>query len=258
MTHRARWFALIPALTALVLTGPVRPCPAQIVNTLRGFSDEEPGFDGELSLYMDLAQGNTEYQEFSGSLTFQWKGRRQRVRVLSSGRWKTARGEDVANASSGHLRHNWWFAHRWGTIVFVQNQHDRFQRLKSRFLLGGGLRWDLHRSRAFDAFVGMTTMLENEQLEGDGRSEPRRQRMSSFLSLLFDLNDHATFDMVAFYQPRWADFSDFRSSLQARLKTDVVAQLYFELNFSHRYDSRPPEGVKRDDWTLRTGLGMKF
>jgi len=253
MSHRLTW-----VMIGLGLLLTVQPVSAQIVNTLRGFSTDEPGFDGEFGFYLNLSQGNTEYEEYGSSLTFQWRGQHQRVRGMASGRWKTARNEDVADASSVHLRHNWWFAHRWGTIVFVQNQHDRFQRLKSRFLLGGGFRYDLYLAQRFNSFMGVTTMYENEQIEDDTRPSQSHQRLSSFLSFLFDLDEGTTFDLVGFYQPDWSDFADFRSSVQARLKVELVKQLYLDLHFEHRYDSRPPERVKGVDWSLRTGLDLNF
>jgi hypothetical protein len=245
------------ALAVLVLAAPPG-ARGQIVNTLRGFAEEEPGWSGSAEGYVDVSQGNTEYEEYGGSLALQWRRGAHRIRALASGLYKTGRGETQAEESTLHLRHNLRLRKWLATLLFVQNQYDPFQRLEHRFLLGGGLRFDLLRSGDLRVFAGMATMLEDERIEGDAPGSGTEHRLSSFLSALWDLREGVTLDAVGFYQPRWSRFSDLRASLSTRLKVDLVGSLYLSVLYELEQDARPPEGVEKTDWGLRTGLGMEF
>lgn len=237
-------------------------CPtearAQIVNTLRGFPEDEPGWSGNLDGYFDIAEGNTNYREYGGSVTFQYLAKRHRVRGLGSALRKQSQGEDIAEASRVHLRHNYWFQERWASILFVQDSRNPFQRLDSRFLAGFGARFDAVRKESLSCYLGIVTMLENEEIQGDSRGRETEHRMSTFLSVMYDVSQDTQLDLVAFYQPEWSDFGDYRTVISARLKVEIIGALYLSLSYGFQRDSRPPEGVGETDWSFYSGIGWSF
>jgi hypothetical protein len=91
---------------ALLLLG-AASADAQIINTLRGWSEDEPGWSGELAAAIAVAQGNTEYFEFDLSAAAQYWQDRHRVRGLASSARRTASDVEVAEATLLHLRYNY-------------------------------------------------------------------------------------------------------------------------------------------------------
>ncbi len=252
MLSRPLGFAILLSLFVPTLA------QGQIVNTLRGFADDEDGWAGSLDGYFDISEGNTVYREYGGAFTLQFLTGQHRIRALASGLRKESRGELIAESSRVHLRHNYWFAERWASIAYVQDSRNPFQRLESRFLLGAGARFDAIRGEGFDAYLGLTTMLEREVIQDDPRDGDLQHRMSSFLSLLYDLSERTQIDLVAFYQPRWDDFSNYRTVVSSRLKVEIVGSLYFSLNYEFQKQTRPPAGVGPTDWNLLSGIGWGF
>jgi putative salt-induced outer membrane protein YdiY len=248
---------ILPVLLLTLLLTPTL-VRAQIINTLRGFADDEPGWSGSLNGYFNLAGGNTEYREYGGAATLQYLKDRHRFRALGSVLRKESRGANIAQSSRIHVRHNYWFLPRWASILFVQDSSNPFQRLDSRFLLGAGARYDLVRDERVDIYLGVATMLEEDVIQGDSQGREREQRMSSFLSVLYDLSATARLDVVAFYQPVWSDFADYRTVVAAQLKVMITGSLYLTLDYGLQHDNRPPEGVLETDWNLGSGIGWDF
>lgn len=246
------------SVLALVVLALPPTAGAQIVNTLRGFSDDEAGWSGELDAYFDISEGNTVYREYGVGCSVQYLTGAHRFRGLGSGLRKESRGERIAESSMLHLRHNYWFAPRWASIAFAQNSRNPFQRLARRTLLGAGARFDFVRAPDFTAYAGIATMWERERIQDDPRDLETQHRLSSFVSLLYDVSERTQLDLVAFYQPNWSGFGDYRTIVSSRLKVEVVGSLHFSLNYEFHKQSRPPVGVDTTDWRLLSGLGWEF
>ncbi|MFO7653750.1 MAG: DUF481 domain-containing protein [Candidatus Krumholzibacteriia bacterium] len=248
---------LAAALVAAAGVLAAGPAHGQILNTLRGFADREPGWSGSATGYLAAAGGNSEYEEYGGALTVQWQGEHQRVRALGSGELRSSDDERTAENTTGHLRHNWFFHRRLATVAFVQIQRNPFQRLEERLLAGGGLRFEVLSREQMRWFLGVTTMFEDEAIE-DVAGRERRHRMSSFVSLVYRAREGLSVDLTGFYQPRWSDFADARATAAAAVKVAVIGTLHLDVTASLQYDARPAPGVETTDWTVRNGLGVEF
>ena len=242
----------------LLLLAASNRADAQIINTLRGWDDSEPGWPGEIAGSIALARGNTEYFEFDLAGAAQYSTDRHRVRGLASFSRRTASGIEIAEATIIHLRHNYQLTRVVHSLVFTQYQHDPFQRLESRFLLGLGARFDVVRAETWDASIGAAYMRERENLTDDNTGAIGRDRGDFFASVLGRLSDHVLIDLYAFYQPVLEDFSDARISVGSNLDVILVGELTLVTGFRFAHNSRPPEGVEEDDLWLRTGLRFKF
>ena len=231
---------------------------AQIINTLRGWQEDEPGWSGELAAAIAIAQGNTEYFEFDLSAAAQYWQDRHRVRGLASSARRTASDVEVAEASLLHLRYNYRLTPVVHSLVFLQAQRNPFQRIESRYLLGLGARFDVVRAESWEAAIGAAYMRELEDLTDDDSGAVGRNRGNFFVTMLGRVTKQVLVDAYGFYQPVLNDFSNTRISVGSNLDVALVGQLALVVGFRLAYNSQPAAGVEKNDMWLRTGLRFKF
>lgn len=244
-------------LCVMVVAASTTAVNAQIINTLRGFGDDEPGWAGRVEGIVALADGNSEYTEFEGQATVQYRLTRQRFRWLGRYMKRTANDIDIAESRLGHLRHSYEFLPWFSSVLFVQGQYDPFRRLETRLLAGGGGRFDVLRSEHWSGAIGGTYMFEREELT-DIPGTIDDHRFSFFASIFSAKEEAVTLDISAFYQPLVNDFSDARAFVAASVRVDVTGGLYFLTAYNLLHDSNPPEGVLATDQSIRSGLGFEF
>jgi hypothetical protein len=228
----------------------------QILNTLRGFDPVGVGWSGELASFFGASGGNTENVSLTGSGRVQWQGERHRMRLMGDATHTTSGGTVTEETSVVHVRLNRRLGEAFATILFVQHQHDEFQRLTSRFLSGVGARWDWIRRERLEGSWGVTPMLEVERIEGD--SARTNGRLSTFVSVLGRIDDRTTVDVTTFVQPRLDDASDLRAVGTASLRVALAERLSLVVQGSVQYDRRPAETVEKADWKTRTGISVRL
>jgi putative salt-induced outer membrane protein YdiY len=254
-TRPANVIVLFSAITWLVI--PTDGADAAIVNSLRGFERDEPGWSGSLAGSYDANGGNTDDSTFAGSGRVQWRGRSNVWRCIVAGERKLNRGEETARSVLAHLRHNYLLTDRWATLAFLQLQRNPFQRLDARTLIGAGGRWQAMKGDRHLVYLGAAYMFEWEKIQ-DEPGSTQAQRLSSFLSVEVELRDDVFLDGLVFYQPEWSDFADWRFLGAISLDVGLTAALSLFTGFSVQYDSQPPVGVMQTDWHTKTGFRMKF
>ena len=245
---------LAAAVTLLLLAGPVH---AQIVDTLAGFAHDDRGWSGGLGAAVATSGGNTERFDLSSAGRVQWASDDDRWRGLGAYGRATSRDETISESAFAHLRQNHRLTDRWWTLAFVQFAHEPFQKLSSRVLVGAGARLSLRVEEGRRIAVGAAPMLEWETLEGAGASD-LDTRLSTFLDLETPLGEAVTLAATGFAQPRWEDLGDLRAVVNARLTVELADQLDLVIGGSYAHDANPPEDVRSDDWSLRTGLELSL
>jgi hypothetical protein len=248
--------ALLAAL--LLLLAGATPLQAQIVNTLGGWKEDEPGWSGRLGLTGDLSGGNTNVKAISGAARVQWFREQHRVRILGSFKVEEAQDVRVKEESMTHLRWIVRLTPRIAPFAFSQIQRNPFIRLETRWLLGAGAEFDVSPQKSWTLALGFSPMLETEKIQDSTSGSETRGRFSSFLRLVVPLGDDIDFNAIAFYQPRLVEPTDFRSSLIASLEVPIVGPLDFLLLSTWEHDDLPPEGVEPDDWDLNFGLTLSL
>ena len=231
---------------------------AQIVNTLRGFDEEERGWSGRAEGTISVAAGNSEYLETQVAGDVQHQSETHRWRLLARNMRLTASGKTEAESRLGHLRHNYRFSPWIASVAFLQGQQNPFQRIETRVLIGGGARFDMVRREKLNMALGATFMREDEELTDTGEGFYTNYRFSFFTSVYRDVAEGFDMDITGFYQPLAEDLSDARAFASVALRFDIVGDLYLITNYSLEYDSRPPKDVEKSDQALRSGFGYSF
>ena len=243
------------AVALMVFTAPV--ARAAVINPLGGWDEDEPGWSGSLAGSYGASGGNSPDTTFEGSGRVQLNAHANVFRLLMSANRKTVRGVEGNLCTVTHLRHNYLLSDIWATLVFGQYQSNPFQRLDSRFLLGFGGRWRKQVKESVRLYLGAAHMLEQERIQGESGHE-KAQRLSSFVGMVSNLSESVGFDFLVFYQPRWSDFSDWRTHLEAFLMVDLTDSLQLFTGYMLEYNSLPPEGVEKNDWETKTGFAFNF
>jgi len=228
-----------------------------ILNTLEGYDDRARGWTGGIDGLFSAEGGNTESLDLEAGGRIQWRGERHRVRVQSSLSYEESGGVEIAREAVGHARHNYDLSDAWATVLFAQLQHNPFQRLTRRWLLGAGLRHDLYDDGQGHVRVGATPMLEIEKIK-DGGDPRARGRLSLFAHVARGLREGIRLDLVAFWQPLFSDLEATRTSATATFTIDLTGSIDLKVGASVADNSRPPAGVERTDWETFVGLGWGF
>lgn len=244
-------------LAALITFSFATPAEAAFLNSLRGFDSTKDGWSGSIDGSYGASGGNSEESIFSGAARAQLKGDRNTWRMIASGNRTTTRGVETAKSTMGHLRHNYQLSDQWATLVFLQAQQNPFQRLDSRYLVGLGARYHLMEKKGVLWSLGAAQMFESERIQ-DEEGHTNVQRLSTFTSVETELGEGIVLDALLFYQPRWADFSDWRMFGQIELDIELTGVLSLFTGFQAEHNAQPPEGVEQTDWTTTTGFRAKF
>ena len=250
------YYAILVVLgyALFVLAGPAR---AQIVNTLEGYDPDAQGFSSALTGSIEATGGNTETFDAQVDVKGQWADERHRVRILFGYEYESASGDREAEDTFAHLRHNWRIEGGLHSLAFAQWQRNPFQRLRSRTLLGAGLRFDVVEHDALRLALGAAHMIEAERLQG--QDDPgATHRLSSFLDAVWSIGESHELGLNAFFQPGWSDFGDLRANGTLTLESKLGGGLSLVTSANLQYDSEPPGDVETTDWEIRTGLRYRF
>ena len=228
-----------------------------ILNTLQEYGNGEPGWSGGLDGIFSGSGGNTEKILLEAGGRMMWRGHADRLRLQVSGGYEESAGTETARHAVAHLRHNHQLSRPLATILFAQIQHNPFQRLQSRWLLGGGLRHDFRNDDQGKVALGFTPMLEIERLEGEDR-HLARGRLSMFLHVARQLNEAVRLDAMGFWQPLFSDLSASRTVGNLSLTVAVTGALDLKLGAAVEDNARPAVGVERTDWDTYVGLGIRL
>jgi putative salt-induced outer membrane protein YdiY len=245
------------AAVAAILVISASGARAAIVNSLRGWAEEEQGWSGALAGSYGASGGNSPQSTFEGSGRVQLRSQANVWRLIGTGKRTTVRGVETARATLGHLRHNYLLNDRWATLAFLQHQRNPFQRLDSRFLIGLGGRWRAVKGESTQIYLGAAHMFEQERIQ-DEEGHIKAQRFSGFVSMEARLSEDVVVDFLAFFQPRWSDFKDWRLYGEVSLEVELTGSLSLFTGYKLEHNSRPPEGVDQSDWDTKTGLLFKF
>ncbi|HOI33278.1 MAG TPA: DUF481 domain-containing protein, partial [Bacteroidales bacterium] len=149
--------------------------------------------------------------------------------------------------------------------AFTQLEFDQFLQLRSRFLLGMGIRSDLVQlfsdsslNKPLKLFIGVGVMHEGEHYTTDPHVVVSHSRSTNYISLAMSLSDQAQLGFVTYYQPALEDFNDFRFSADLNLTVDVIKNLALILKMRYLHRSIAIGESVNDDQEIKTGLIFKL
>ncbi|TVR56301.1 MAG: DUF481 domain-containing protein [Gemmatimonadales bacterium] len=264
----ASGFRLFPAgivlltafLTALVATP--RDSQAQVIlNTERFQMAEVEGFHLNGDLSGSVQRGNRKILNVSSSGIVGYSHTRHWPRLIFGGRFLRDDTRSILDQQYIQLRYSYLLTPRAQTFHFVQAQKNETLLLRSRWLLGSGLRWTFAETDQLLIAAGTGIMGEWERLDPgrvgpDDSVELDALRMANLGVLRWTFASGARLVNISYVQPDLGSFSDLRLLNDLGLSAPVTDWARLSGSLEWRRDTRPPSTLERDDLTIRLGLSL--
>jgi putative salt-induced outer membrane protein len=169
----------------------------------------------------------------------------------------------TASAIRGGARMDLNVGERWFVFGLTDFEHDRFQDLDLRNVLGGGLGYHViqDKNRAFDVFGGATFNQEYYSQPFNPPNPSTARKTGEILvgeMLGAKLGTRTTLTEQFSIFPNISDTGNYRLQFDATAATKLKNWLSWQVTFSDREVSRPLEGLKNNDLIFSTGLRLTF
>lgn len=231
------------------------------VKTLRSESEQRAygAWGGFLDSGLSLSRGNADTTNFTIGATATRMTDKDKASafinsIYSSG---TTNGVTLTTASAIHagLRFDYNLSDKTFAFAFTDFDHDRFQQLDLRNVIGGGLGYHMVKSDItnFDIFAGgsfnqeyFTTLTRRsgEALVGESFDH----KLSSAFSVK---------QRLEFY-PDLSSMGDYRVVFDTAAITKLSKFLSWQVDASDRYITNPVNGLKGNDLLFTTGVRVAF
>ncbi len=259
----------LPTLCLLILLFPTF-LSAQIVNTEKlRMKSKEGVWEGELDFNLGLSRNKAgQTFQFKTQARFDYLQKRNKWMVMGDYQRAELTKLDVPgsapkslkNQSFGHLRYNYLASSRLRWEVFGQIQFNDIQEIRLRTLVGSGPRIKVLRTDSSHVYLGTLIMFEYEE----SRDSPlaltfhRDFRLSSYLSFAYNFTQSFGVSHVSYYQPKLAEWTDFRISTETQLKFLIRENLSFSTYFQYAYDAKPAATVPPVVFSMTNGFSLSF
>ena len=167
--------------------------------------------------------------------------------------------QDGARSQSRHalrMRVDRFFNSRaftYGRSGFERNER---RNLNLRTNLGGGIGWRMRSSKSTDLSLLGGLAYVHERFRGaENRVSAEGSFGLSWNTRLFDFIDLVTeFSM----NPNLSDIGRIRMEYDSTVSVPLAGRFTYSLRVFDRFDSRPVESVRKNDYGIVSGLGLKF
>ena len=208
-----------------------------------------------------LARGNARTETFTTSFNAARVTRTDKITVSFSQIYGTSRINTVVDATANALRGAWTYNRNLTPRFFVSTlnsyEHDQFQDLDLRFVLGGGLGYNaIKTDKANLSFTGGGDYeRENFTVNNLNRNSGELNFGDDFL---YKLSAATNLTQSFRFFPNLTYTGEYRANFDLSAVTAVKKWLGFHITASDRFVSNPVLGRQRNDLLLSTGLRVTF
>jgi hypothetical protein len=247
----------------LLLAAPLPLQGQTILNTERFQLAEVDGFHFSGDVSADLQRGNSRILDVRTSGIVGVLDGRHWPRMIFGGRYLSRRDDSLLDEQFVQLRYSYILSPDSRTFHFVQAQKNETLLLRSRWLLGSGVRKTFVRSGGVRLSAGTGLMGEWERLDSralgpDDERRLRALRMANLAVASLDLDSGARILNILYLQPDVTDLGDLRILNELALLVPITHWIRATAALEWRRDTRPPSTLRRDDIRLRMGMGVDF
>ena len=184
--------------------------------------------------------------------------------ITGAAQYARSAGATTANHMGGSTIYSSDFTPQWFGFGELDLLHDIPSDLSLRTTLGSGIGYHVVKKpdQTFDLSAGLAYTMDryrHPQLVAD----ETRSRYDHAELLLAEESNNKLSDTTSFKQkltvyPNLRYTGDVRTVFDAGLSVAMTKQLSLSATLSHRYDSRPGEGLGRSDTLFVTGVSLRF
>ncbi len=253
-------FSLLLLCAVIVASG-----QAQVVNIeSQRMQMDSNRFVASLNLAFEYKDNNEETMlkvEGTGILQFKSKNLKENFLLLANYGLAQATDVNINNMGVVHFRYSHKFNKKWRSESFMQTQYDQLLKIKSRTLLGSGIRYKLLAINNLAINVGSLYMYEYEETHDIDEAilYHRDHRLSSYCVFNIALPRHlGEIITTTYWQPRLDKLHDFRLANQTSMNIHITKQLDFSTSWVLTYDEEPPPDVKKRTISMNNSLLYHF
>ena len=184
--------------------------------------------------------------------------------ITGAAQYARSAGDTTANHVGGTGLYSSDFTPEWFGFGQLDLLHDAPSDLSLRTTLGSGIGYHVVKmpDQSFDLSAGLAYTMDryrhSQVIEDQERSRYNHAEVLLAEESNNKLTDSTTFKQKLTVYPNLRDTGDVRTVFDAGLSVAMTQQLALTATLSHRYDSRPGEGLGRHDTLFVTGLSLRF
>lgn len=211
-----------------------------------------------------IATGNTDAKSASLGADIIKLTTSDKWAITGAAQYARSAGATTANHVGGSTIYSSDFTPQWFGFGELDLLHDLPSDLSLRTTLGSGIGYHVVKKpdQSFDLSAGLAYTMDRYHHEQVIQDETRRRYDHAELLFAEESNskvsDTTTFKQKLTVYPNLRDTGDVRTVFDAGLSVAMTKQLALSATLSHRYDSRPGQGLGRNDTLLVTGVSLRF
>lgn len=201
------------------------------------------GFSGNVKISFNGKTGNQQEQVLDGAFKGFFRKDDDIFMLLTERDWGARLKKTDKDHSFIHFRWVHLLSDTWASEAFSQWEKDEFERLTSRVLTGGGVRYTLlQKPEEYIFALGLGAFREYEKTNLETyEDEQHLTRINSYYSYKAKINDTWSFLQTTYYQPAATKMDDYRVLADFGLGVKMTEKLQLRLNYRFSYDSEPAQ-----------------
>lgn len=245
----------------------------QILNVEKSRLEEDSSkyFMGKASLGMNLNNRgviNDQTITFLGinaSTDLAYFSKKHTYMFINFYNYITNNGNAFVSAGYSHFRIHLLRKNRLSYETFAQYQYDRPRGLNYRRLIGGGIRYSLHKSKAVNITLGNGFFLEQEGWQSPVQEIPVQNvvflKSNNYFSIRYNVNENLRFNSIIYYQvghDSGANLFRQRLSGEANINVRISKKISMKTTFTSTYENHPIIPIQKFLYTLLNGIEVNF
>jgi len=198
--------------------------------------------------------------EWTASAEARYRARAFEMRTEASSLFRSQTGAERVNRNNASLTVKWFFGGHWYVTALSQFSQSERQAVDFRAILGGGVGRYLVRTPHQDLSI-TGGLAANEELFADATEFQTEAEV--VLGVDYDAFLYSTpgldLSVSAYVTPSLSQSERVRFDSRARLRVELVTDLYWSASAFISYDRRPPSALaQRRESGVTTALGWSF
>jgi hypothetical protein len=231
---------------------------AQVINIEnKRFLNDTNGWVGVADFTFNILQNTQQVISFSNSFRVQYQKNRSRIIFLNDLNFIKAGPTNFVNSGYQHIRYNFKVSKHLTFEAFTQTQYNPILRLNFRYLAGLGPRLKIVKTERARIYMAVLYMYEYDDITNEIQ-KLYEHRLSSYITLSFNLFKNADITSTTFYQPNLENMNDYRIANDTGIEIFISKHLNYKTSFNLLYDTKQPDGIPNLVYSLKNGISIKF
>lgn len=226
-------------------------------------------WSGSISLGMEVDKQKQTLFDASNFVDLSLQKYHEFYIVSASNRFTYNGSNDFLNTGYAHFRWRHNYKNKWHPETYIQYQWDDKLGMKSRFVTGENIRYNLWRNQNWEMSFATGLMYENETwnyVAVDSAKIPVNHpdvqtshlKSNSYVKWDVKISANSNFSFIVFYQALFNHF--FQPRIASTLSVDAAISKHFLLDFrfSDLYDAAPVVPIIHFYYNAAYGLVYKF